>query len=133
MPNIWHLTHQIPKYEFHEVFQMPKILAYCYNTISNMRRCGHKCQTKQLIFYSTFSLSSQYFIQRFLSLLTDLSLSNPCSPSLSSSDQIPSPSNQRYSGVMDCGSSHPHRSSRRHRFSFEDSIAAKLKTPLSSV
>ena len=98
-----------------------------------MRWYGHKCQTKQLIFYSTFSLSSQYFIQRFLSLLIDLSLSNPCSPSLSFSDQIPSPSNQRYGGVVDCGSSHPHQSSRPHRFSFEDSIVADLKTPLSLV
>ena len=98
-----------------------------------MRRYRHKCLTKQLIFYSTFSLSSQYFIQCFLSLLTDLSLSNPCSPSLSSLDQIPSPSNQRYGGVVDCGSSHPHRSSRHHRFSFKDSIATNLKTPLSSV
>ena len=53
--------------------------ATCYNTVSNMRRYGHKCQIKILIFYSTFSLSSQYLIQHFLSLLTDLSLSNPCS------------------------------------------------------
>ena len=44
-----------------------------------MRWYGHKCQIKILIFYSTFSLSSQYLIQRFLSLLIDLSLSSPCS------------------------------------------------------
>ena len=62
MPNIWHLTHQTPKYEPNKVFQIPKILAHCYSTVSNMRRYGHKCQTKQLIFYSTFSLSSHWFV-----------------------------------------------------------------------
>ena len=44
-----------------------------------MRWYGHKCRIIILIFYSTFSLSSQYLIQRFLSLLIDLSLSSPCS------------------------------------------------------
>ena len=132
MPNIWHLTHQTPKYEPNKVFQIPKILAHCYSTVSNMRRYGYKCQTKQLIFYSTFSLSSQYFIQHFLSLLTDLSFSNPCSLSLSSLDQIPSPSFTLKSTVRrhcGCGSSRPHQSSCCHRFSFEDFIVADLKTP----
>ena len=55
------------------------------------------------IFYSTFSLSSHRF--------------NPCSLSLSSLDQIPSPSPI------------PHRSSRCHRLWFEDSIATDLKSP----
>ena len=71
---------------------MPKHLAQVNSTVPNMERYGHKCQIKQIIFYSTFSLSSQYFIQLFLSLLTNLSLSNPCSLSLSSSNQITSPS-----------------------------------------
>ena len=69
----------------------------CYRTISNMRRYGHKCHFRIIIFYSTFSLSSQYLIQRFLSLLTVFSLSSRCSLSLSSSDHPPSTSNQQQS------------------------------------
>ena len=46
---------------------MPKHLAQVNSTVPNMERYGHKCQIKQIIFYSTFSLSSQYFIQLFLS------------------------------------------------------------------
>ena len=56
-----------------------------------------------LFFYSTFSLSSHRF--------------NPCSLSLSSLDQIPSPLPI------------PHGSSRCHRLWFEDSIATDLKSP----
>ena len=73
----------------------------CYNTVSNMRRYEHKCHFKIIIFYSIYSLFSQYLIQRFLSLLTVFSLSNPCSFSLSSSDHSPSPSNQRYGSLTD--------------------------------
>ena len=62
-----------------------------------MRRYGHKCHFKIIIFYSTFSLSSQYLIQRFLSLLIVFSLSSRWSLSLSSSDHPPSPSNQQQS------------------------------------
>ena len=62
-----------------------------------MRRYGHKCHFKIIIFYSTFSLSSQYLIQHFLSLLIVFSLSSRWSLSLSSSDHPPSPSNQQQS------------------------------------
>ena len=62
-----------------------------------MRRYGHKCHFKIIIFYSTFSLSSQYLIQRFLSLLIVFSLSSQWSLSLSSSDHPPLPSNQQQS------------------------------------
>ena len=100
----------------------------CYSTVSNMRRYGQKCHFRIIIFYSIFSLSSQYLIQRFLSLQPMFSLS------LSSSDHPPSSLNQRYSGFTDQAADHrsshrPHRSSRRHCFSFEDSIIADLKTP----
>ena len=91
-----------------------------YSTVSNMRRYGHKCHFRILIFYSTFYLSSQYLIQRFLSLLTDFSLQ----PMFSLSFFFRSPSLTLKSMVR-----RPHRSSCRHRFSFEDSIAANLKTP----
>ena len=121
MPNIWHLTHQTSKYELHKVFQSPKILTHHYSTISNMRRDGYKCQTKILIFYSTFSPSSQYFIQRFFSLFTDLSLSNPCSLSFF----FRSPSLTLKSTVR-----RPHRSSCCR---FEDAIIVGLKPPPSSV
>ena len=73
----------------------------CYSTVSNMRRYGHKCHFRIIIFSSTFSLSSQYLIQRFLSLFIVFSLSNPCSLSLSSSNHSPSPSTQRYGGLTD--------------------------------
>ena len=65
----------------------------CYSTVSNMRRYRHKCHFRKIIFYSTFSLSSQYLIQCFLSLLTVFSLSDPCSLPLSSSDHLPYPQN----------------------------------------
>ena len=72
------------------------------------------CVKKKI--YSTFSLSSQYCIQLFLSLLTDstrvLSLSF-----FFKSDSLTLP--------------HPHRSSRCHRLWFEDSIVTDLKQPLS--
>ena len=92
----------------------------CYSTVSNMRRYGHKCHFRIIIFYSTFSLSSQYLIQRFLSLLIVFSLSNPCSLSFF----FRSPFLTLKSTVR-----RPYRSSCCHRFSFEDSIAANLKTP----
>ena len=118
MPNIWHLTHQTSKYELHKVFQLPKLLTHHYSTISNMRRYGYKCQTKILIFYSTFYPSSQYFIQRFFSLFTYLSLSNPCSLSFF----FRSPSLPLKSTVR-----RPHRSSRCRS---EDAIIVGLKPPL---
>ena len=74
-----------------------------------------------LFFYSTFSLSSQYFIQLFLSLLTYstyvlslflLQIRFPHPP-------LPSPI--------------PHRSSHRHCLWFEDSIAVDLKPPSPSL
>ena len=40
-----------------------------------MRWYGHKCHFRIIIFYLTFSLSSQYLIQRFLSLQPMFSLS----------------------------------------------------------
>ena len=92
----------------------------CYITVSNMRRYGHKCHFRIIIFYSTFSLSSQYLIQRFLSLLIVFSLSNPCSLSCF----FRSPFLTLKSTVQ-----WPHRSSCCHRFSFEDSIAVDLKMP----
>ena len=118
MPNIWHLTHQTSKYELHKVFQMPKILTHHYSTVSNMRRYGYKSQTKILIFYSTFSFSSQYLIQHFLSILTDLSLSNPCSLSFF----FKSPSLTLKSTVR--------RSHRSSCCQSEDAIVAGLKPPL---
>ena len=65
----------------------------CYSTVSNMRQYGHKCHFRKIVFYSTFSLSSQYLIQRFLSLFTVFSPSDPCSLPLSSSDHLPHPQN----------------------------------------
>ena len=56
--------------------------------------------------FNLFSLSSQYLIQCFLSLLTVFSLSNPCSLSLSSLDHPPSPSNQRYNELIDQAANH---------------------------
>ena len=76
--------------------------------------------------FNLFSLSSQYLIQHFLSLLTVSSLSNPCSLSLSSSNHPPSPSKQQYGGLTDQAVSSfyvrhhstlrwPHRSTVHHR------------------
>ena len=99
-----------------------------------MRRYKHKCQIKILIFYSTFSLSSQYLIQLFLSLLTVFSLRPMFSPSFFFRSS-PSRSKQRYGGLTDQAADHwspsltissfyvrhcstvrwPHRSMVRHR------------------
>ena len=57
MPNIWHLTHQIPLFKPYKVFQMCQNFATCYNTVSNMRWYGHQCQ-KYFGLYNYFSLSS---------------------------------------------------------------------------
>ena len=74
MPNIWHLAHQTLKTDHHEVSQMPKILAHCYNTISNMRQYGQKWQNfiLLLLFYLIF-LSPHH---RYLSLSVFSSLSS---------------------------------------------------------
>ena len=65
----------------------------CYSTVSNIRWYEHKCHFRKIVFYSTFSLSSQYLIQCFLSLLTVFTLSDPCSLPLSFSDHLPHPQN----------------------------------------
>ena len=62
------------------------------------------------IFYSTFSLSSHKFVS--------------LQPMFSLSFFFRSPSLTLKSTIR-----RPHRLSRRHRFSFEDSITANLKTP----
>ena len=72
MPNIWHLTHQTPKYEPHEMFLMPKILAHCYNTVSNMRQYKQQLQKFILLFYLLF-LSPHH---RYLSLSVFSSMSS---------------------------------------------------------
>ena len=82
MPNIWHLAHQTLLFKLHEVCYMFYNFRTCYSTVSNMRRYGHKCHFRKIIFYSTFSLFSQYLIQCFLSLLTVFSLHLHLSPSL---------------------------------------------------
>ena len=74
MPNIWQLAHQTLLFKFHEVCYMFYNFRTCYSTVSNMRQYGHKCHFQKIVFYSTFSLSSQYLIQCFLSLLTIFSL-----------------------------------------------------------
>ena len=71
----------------------------CYSTVSNMKRYGHKCHFKILVFYSTFSLSSQYLIQRFLSLRPMFS------PSFFFRSP-PSPSKQRYGSLTDQAANH---------------------------
>ena len=75
MPNIWHLAHQILLFKLYEVCYMFYNFRTCYSTVSNMRRYGHKCHFRKIIFYSTFSLTSQYLIQCFLSPSTSLALS----------------------------------------------------------
>ena len=90
----WHLAHQILLFKLHEVFYMFYNFRTCYSTVSNMRRYGHKCHFRKIVFYSTFSLSSQYLIQCFLSLLNVFSLSDLCSLPLSSSDHLPHPQNK---------------------------------------
>ena len=82
MPNIWHLAHQTLLFKLHEVCYMFYNFRTCYSTVSNMRQYGHKCHFQKIVFYSTFSLSSQYLIQCFLSLLTVFSLHLHLSPSL---------------------------------------------------
>ena len=56
MPNIWHLAHQTPKTNPHQVLRISNILPHCYSTVSNMRRYGHQCQKKFCLFYLLFSL-----------------------------------------------------------------------------
>ena len=65
MPNFWHLAHQTPKYEPHEVFQIPKILAHHYSTISNMSR--YRQQLKKFIYYFIYFISLSPY-HRYLSL-----------------------------------------------------------------
>ena len=66
------LTHQTPKYEPHEMFLMPKILAHCYNTVSNMRQYKQQLQKFILLFYLLF-LSPHH---RYLSLSVFSSMSS---------------------------------------------------------
>ena len=73
MPNIWHLAHQTPKINHHEVSQMPKILAHCYSVVSNMRRYGQKWQKFILLLFYLLFLSPHH---RFLSLSVLSSLSS---------------------------------------------------------
>ena len=102
---IWHTKHQktllmrcSKSNKFWHTWTVP------FHFWNGMDRCA------KFFFYSTFSLSSH-----------NLSLSNLCSLSLSSLDQIPSPS------LI------PHRSSHCHRIWFEDCIIADLKPPSSPV
>ena len=74
MPNIWHLAHQTLKTNHHEVSQMPKILAHCYSTVSNMRRYGRKWQKFILLLFYLLFLSPYH---RYLSLSVFSSLSSP--------------------------------------------------------
>ena len=54
---LWHLAYQTPKTNLHQVFQIKKILAWDYSTLSNMRQCGHQCQKKKFcLFIYFFSL-----------------------------------------------------------------------------
>ena len=73
IPNIWHLAHQTPKTDHHEVSQMPKILAHCYSAVSNMRRYGQKWQNFILLLFYLLFLSPHH---RFLSLSVLSSLSS---------------------------------------------------------
>ena len=73
MPNIWHLAHQTLKTNHHEVSQMPKILAHCYSTVSNMRRYGQKWQNFILLLFYLLFLSPHH---RYLSLSVFSSLSS---------------------------------------------------------
>ena len=54
MLNFWHLAHQTPKYEPHEMFQMPKFFTHNYSTVSNMRRYGQQLQMGLLLFLFSF-------------------------------------------------------------------------------
>ena len=75
MPNFWHLAHQTPKYEPHEVCHMPKILAHRYNTYETERTTIVKLN---IIILLHFSLSSSTYISLSvdsISFLLSLSLS----------------------------------------------------------
>ena len=56
--NIWHLAHQTPKYELHQVFYMCHFFETCYSTLSSLARSGWECYMRLLFFYSSFSLIS---------------------------------------------------------------------------
>ena len=64
MSNIWHLAQQTPKINPHQVFQISKILAWNYSTISNVRQYGHQCQN----FFCLFHLLLLFSPNTYLSL-----------------------------------------------------------------
>ena len=82
MPNIWHLTHQTPKTNPHQIFQISKILAWSYSTLSNMRAQGRKCQKFIFLFYLLFLSPPNTYLSLSLSLSLSLFLfhSSPISP-----------------------------------------------------
>ena len=57
VPNAKYLAHQTLKYEPHEMFQMSKILAHSYSTVSNMRRYEHPCYFFNYLFIHSDFLS----------------------------------------------------------------------------
>ena len=65
------ITKTIP----HQLFQISKNLRYNYNTVSNMRRYGHQCQTLFGLFNSFFLSPPIRCISHSLSVLISHSLS----------------------------------------------------------
>ena len=85
MPNIWHLKHQTPKTNHHQLFQISKNLTHIYSTISNMRQYGHQCQT-------LFSLFNSFFLSPPIICLSPSTTHLSLSLSLSLSLAFSSPS-----------------------------------------
>ena len=75
MPNIWHLVHQTPKTNPHQLFQISKNLTHSYSNISNMRRYRHQCQKHFGLFNSFFSLLLSDISLRLQHISLSLSLS----------------------------------------------------------
>ena len=81
MPNIWHLAHQTPKTNPHQVLRISNILPHRYSTVSNMRRYGHQCQKKKFAYFIYFSLSSQHiYLSLRLQPLSSLVSISPVAP-----------------------------------------------------
>ena len=81
MPNIWHLAHQTPKTNTHQVLRISNILPHRYSTVSNMRRYGHQCQKKKFAYFIYFSLSSQHiYLSLRLQPLSSLVSISPVAP-----------------------------------------------------
>ena len=75
MSNIWHLTHQIPLFKPHEVFQMCQNFATCYSTVSNLRRYEHQCQKYFGLFNTFLSPPIKYLFLHLQHISLSLSLS----------------------------------------------------------